>query len=38
MNNPADELQYEFEAKLDTGGFFPSIKVRENGSFRLNGK
>jgi LEA14-like dessication related protein len=33
-----DELQYEFEAKLDTGGFFPSIRVKESGSFNLNGQ
>lgn len=38
MNSPNKDLEYEFEAKLDTGGFWPSIKVRENGSFRLDGK
>ena len=38
MNTPAEELEYEFEAKLDTGGFGRSIRVRENGSFRMNGK
>ena len=32
------ELEYEFEAKLDTGGFFPSIRVKEKGSFSLSGK
>jgi hypothetical protein len=38
MNSPNKDLEYEFEAKLDTGGFGPSIKVREKGSFRLDGK
>jgi hypothetical protein len=38
MNSPGGELEYEFEAKLDTGGFGPSIKVREKGSFRLDGR
>ena len=26
-------LEYEFEAKLDVGGFFPSLRVSETGSF-----
>lgn len=38
MNTPAEDLQYEFEAKLDTGGFGRSIRVKETGSFRMNGK
>lgn len=38
MNTPGQDLEYEFEAKLDTGGFGRSIKVREKGSFRMNGK
>ena len=38
MNSPEKELNYEFEAKLDTGGFGRSIRVRENGSFRMDGK
>ena len=38
MNTPAEDLQYEFEAKLDTGGFGRSIRVKEKGSFRMNGK
>lgn len=33
-----EDLEYEFEAKLDTGGFGRSIRVKENGSFRMNGK
>ena len=28
-------LEYEFEAKLDVGGFFPSLRVSETGSFNL---
>lgn len=38
MNSPTEELEYEFEARLDTGGFSRSIRVKENGSFRMNGK
>ena len=37
MNSPNEDLQYEFEAKLDTGGILPSLRVKENGSFRFNG-
>ena len=28
-------LEYEFEAKLDVGGFYPSLKVSETGTFNL---
>ncbi len=38
MNSPGEDLQYEFEAKLDTGGFGRSIRIKEEGSFRMNGK
>lgn len=38
MNSPGKDLNYEFEAKLDSGGFGRSIRVRENGSFRMNGQ
>jgi len=38
MNSPNEELQYEFEAKIDTGGFGRSIRIRENGKFRMDGK
>jgi hypothetical protein len=38
MNSPNKDLEYEFEAKLDTGGFGSSIRVKEKGSFRLDGK
>ena len=37
MNLQDEELQYAFEAKLDTGGFFPSMRITESGSFRLDG-
>jgi hypothetical protein len=37
MNTPGEELDYEFEAKLDTGGIGRDIRVRENGTFRMNG-
>jgi len=38
MNSPGTDLNYEFEAKLDTGHFGRSIRIREDGSFRMNGK
>lgn len=38
MNSPNRDLNYEFEAKLDTGGFGRSIRVKESGSFRMDGK
>ena len=38
MNSPNESLEYEFEAKLDTGGFGPSIRVKEKGEFRMDGK
>jgi LEA14-like dessication related protein len=38
MNAPNEDLQYRFEAKLDTGGLRRSIKIRETGSFRMNGR
>jgi len=38
MNSPNEELQYEFEAKLDTGGFGRSIRIREKGAFRMDGR
>jgi len=28
-------LAYEFEAKLDVGGFYPRVKILETGSFNL---
>lgn len=38
MNSPNESLEYEFEAKLDTGGFGRSIRVKEKGEFRMDGK
>lgn len=38
MQKPQEELEFEFEAKLDTGGFGPSLRVKEKGSFRFDGK
>lgn len=38
VNSPDQNLEYEFEAKLDTGGFGRSIRVKESGSFRMDGK
>lgn len=37
MKSSNEYLEYEFEAKLDTGGFGRSIRVKETGSFRMNG-
>jgi len=36
MTRPADSLQYEFEAKLDTGGWSVPIRVKDVGHFDLN--
>jgi len=36
MDAPGEDLSYEFEAKLDTGGFGRDIRIRENGTFRMN--
>jgi len=30
------DLDYEFKAKLDLGGLYPSIKIRESGEINLN--
>jgi len=38
MNSPNESLEYEFEAKLDTGGFGRSIRIKEKGEFRMDGK
>lgn len=37
VNSPEETLEYEFKAKLDMGGFYPSIKIKESGEFNLNG-
>jgi hypothetical protein len=36
MQAPADNLEYTFEAKLDLQGLYPSIRVNERGTFKLN--
>jgi len=36
MNTPGEDLEYEFEAKLDTGGIGRDIRVRESGTFKMN--
>jgi hypothetical protein len=38
MHSKGESLNYEFEAKLDLGGLYPSIKVRERGDFNLQRK
>lgn len=35
MNQTESALEYEFEAKLDVGGLYPRIRVRETGQFDL---
>ena len=30
-------LEYRFEAKLDMGGLYPSVRIAETGEFRLDG-
>jgi len=30
-------MEYEFKAKLDLGGFYPSIRVKEKGEINLSG-
>jgi LEA14-like dessication related protein len=37
VKSPEEELEYEFEAKLDKGGFGRALRIREKGSFRMNG-
>lgn len=36
MKNKGESLEYEFKAKLDLGGLYPSIKVKEVGQINLN--
>ena len=35
MGEPMDALDYEFNAKLDLGGFYPSIRISESGTLDL---
>ena len=38
MQSQGDSVKYEFKAKLDLGGLYPSIKVRETGEVNLNSR
>lgn len=35
MNRPGEQLDYEFEAKLDIGALRPAIRVRDSGQVSL---
>jgi hypothetical protein len=35
MHAVEESLEYDFEAKLDLQGFYPSIRVSESGAFDL---
>ncbi len=37
MQEQHDTFEYEFKAKLDLGGLYPSIRVKEKGNIDLNG-
>ena len=37
MKNQGDSLSYEFEAKLDLKGIYPTIYVTETGNFNMAG-
>lgn len=36
MQERDDSFEYEFKAKLDLGGLYPSIRVKEKGDINLN--
>jgi LEA14-like dessication related protein len=36
MQEQRDTFEYEFKAKLDLGGLYPSIRVKEKGNIDLN--
>lgn len=38
MQSGGGPVKYEFTAKLDVGGFYPSIRVKESGNINLNGR
>jgi hypothetical protein len=38
MREPQDSLEYEFKAKLDMGGLFPSVRISETGNVNINGQ
>jgi hypothetical protein len=35
MNDPVHSMDYEFEAKLDMGGLYPAVRIREKGNFQM---
>ena len=35
MSDPQQKLSYEFEARLDVGGLYPSIRIKEGGLLNL---
>ena len=37
MGRKENTVAYEFEARLDMGGFSPSMRIRESGEFALHG-
>jgi len=37
MQSEAGSTRYEFKAKLDLGGLYPSIRVKESGEINLSG-
>ena len=37
MKQPGQSLEYEFKAKLDLGGFYPSIRISESGNLDFGG-
>ena len=37
MGSPGENLEYEFKAKLDMGGLFPSIRISDTGNLNLSG-
>lgn len=37
MREPGEQLDYEFEARLDPGGIYPSIRISETGQLNLGG-
>ncbi|MCJ7815708.1 MAG: LEA type 2 family protein, partial [Xanthomonadales bacterium] len=36
MQSKGGPVEYEFKAKLDLGGFYPSIRLKESGNINLN--
>lgn len=36
MQSQGGPMNYEFKAKLDLGGFYPSIRLKESGDINLN--